>query len=59
MNYELSETAQGLEILLEELEKANLPIAAAHVSTAVELLQAEIRRRVPVEPQLRIVRNVG
>jgi hypothetical protein len=59
MGKELAETAQGLEILLGELEKANLPIAAAHVSTAVELLQAEIRRRVPVEPHLRIVRNAG
>jgi hypothetical protein len=56
MSSELKNTQQVLEQILAELEAANLPVAAAHVSTAVELVNAEMRRRTPARrPRLRAV----
>jgi len=56
MHTELAKATEALEKILAELEAAHLPVAAAHVSTAVELVNAEVRRRTPASrPRLRAV----
>lgn len=52
----LEESARSLEQLLADLEAAKLSVAAAHISTALELLQREIRRlRKPGPPDLTLI----
>jgi hypothetical protein len=56
MDTDITKVTEQLEQVLASLEGANLPIAAAHVSTAVELLKIEAARARPEgQSKLRIV----
>lgn len=53
---DIRKSAEALEQLLTDLESADLPIAAAHISTALELLKREVRKKQKnVKVKLKIV----